>query len=154
MNKDALLFDKVKVSKSLVEEVFQFDCNNLDSTDGLIVAKYMLALSQYLIFLQFEINKTKIDKRKMQKFLDSSIAMILDKDFLKKFKTKTDAVNYVVHTNAELNEMNKGIEVLNAELMMVEGIDKTITELIATFKRELTRRENELYITRKERYSK
>jgi hypothetical protein len=33
----------------------------------------------------------------------------------------------------------------------VDGIDKTVSELIATFKRELTRRENELYTTRRER---
>jgi len=43
------------------------------------------------------------------------------------------------------------MEALQDELLLLEGIDKTISELIATFKRELTRRENELYATRQER---
>ena len=40
---------------------------------------------------------------------------------------------------------------LHTELLQTEGIDKCISELVATLKRELTRRENELYQVRVER---
>jgi hypothetical protein len=154
MDKSALLFNNITVNKSLVEEIFAFDCSKLDVTDGSVIAKYTLALSQYLIYLQLEINKTKVAKRGKQRFLDACVAMSLDKDILKRFKTKGDAVNYIVKMDPTLDRTQLEADVLQDELTLVEGLDKTITELITTFKRELTRRENELYITRKERYSK
>ncbi len=154
MEKNSLLFTNVKVNKSLVEEIFSFDCNDLDVTDGSVIAKYTLALSQYIIYLQFEINNTKVAKRGKQRYLDACVSVNLDKDILKRFKTKGDAVNYVVKMDPNLDKTRFEIDILQDELTLVEGIDKTITELITTFKRELTRRENELYITRKERYSK
>jgi hypothetical protein len=154
MDKNSLLFTNIKVNKSLVEEVFEFDCNKLDVTEGDVIAKYTLALSQYLIYLQFEINKTKVQKRGKQRYLDACVSVNLDKEILKKFKTKGDAVNYIVKMDPNLDKTQLEADILQDELTLVEGIDKTITELITTFKRELTRRENELYITRKERYSK
>ena len=50
--------------------------------------------------------------------------------------------------------MRYKITKLKQELIKVEGIDKAVIELIAAFKRELTRRDNELYTLRKERYSR
>jgi len=43
------------------------------------------------------------------------------------------------------------MEPLKDEIVLVEGMDKVIGELISSFKRELTRRENELYRIRQER---
>jgi hypothetical protein len=37
------------------------------------------------------------------------------------------------------------LDTLQDELFLLQGMDKTISELIASFRRELTRRENELY---------
>ena len=48
-----------------------------------------------------------------------------------------------------LNKIQIDIELLQDELFLLDGVDKTIQELIAAFKRELTRRENELYQRRK-----
>ena len=154
MDKGALLFTNIDVNKSLVEDIFAFDCSKLDVTDGSIIAKYTLALSQYLIYLQFEINKTKVEKRGKQRYLDACVSVNLDKELLKRFKTKGDAAHYIIKMNPDLDKAQLEADILQDELTLVEGIDKTITELITTFKRELTRRENELYITRKERYSR
>lgn len=154
MQEDAMLFKSITVNKSLVEDIFKFNCNDLDRTDGALIAKYTLALSQYLIFLQLEINQTKVEKQNKQRFLDSCVSMNLDKEILKRYKTKTDATNYVINTVADLSKLHAEVNVLKDELTLVEGLDKTITELITTFKRELTRRENELYAVRQERYSK
>ena len=154
MDKKGLLFTDIKINKSLVEEIFAFNCGELDVTDGSVIAKYTLALSQYLIYLQFEINKTKVAKRGKQRYLDACVSVNLDKELLKRFRTKGDASNYIIKMDPNLDRTQLETDVLQDELTLVEGIDKAITELITTFKRELTRRENELYITRKERYSK
>ncbi len=47
--------------------------------------------------------------------------------------------------------MNDKLQKLRYDLVKVDGIDKAVTELISAFKRELTRRDNELYTIRKER---
>ena len=83
----------------------------------------------------------------------SGIEIALDKDTLKRYKTKAAAVEFVISTSEALNQIRKDVDTLKEELMRVEGVDKMISDLIATFKRELTRRENELYTVRKERYS-
>ena len=48
-------------------------------------------------------------------------------------------------------EAEAKLDELKIEMIQVDGMEKNISELIATIKRELTRRENELYATRQER---
>jgi hypothetical protein len=48
-------------------------------------------------------------------------------------------------------ESQTRLDEIDQELLYIEGVDKSIGELIATLKRELTRRENELYAVRMER---
>ena len=65
--------------------------------------------------------------------------------YLKEHKTKKDAKAALVLSNQVLNKLQEEIDALEDELVLLDGMDKTIMELIAAFKRELTRRENELY---------
>jgi hypothetical protein len=69
---------------------------------------------------------------------------MLTEQLKKKHKTKTDAVDYIKWTSTEVATVEAEIKTLKEELQLIEGIDKTVYELIATFKRELTRREKEL----------
>jgi len=73
---------------------------------------------------------------------------------LKEHKTQTAARDYLIRANPESSIMRDKITKLKQKLIKVEGIDKAVIELIAAFKRELTRRDNELYTLRKERYSR
>ncbi len=151
MDKEVLYFDKVKPNDSLIEEIFNYDVRTLENTNDVVLSKYAIALAQYLIYFKSQTNKTRVDVGRKRRVLDSGINQLITKDILKQYKTKSDAAGYLIANTQSLNDLNEEIEILKDELVLIDGIDKTVSELIATFKRELTRRENELYTTRKER---
>ena len=57
----------------------------------------------------------------------------------------------ILFSRHALKDKKLTIEDIDFELKETEGMDKVIPEYIAVFKRELTRRENELWHTRNER---
>jgi len=117
------------------------------------ISKYTIALAQWLVYYKSETNKTKVELLKKQRMLNGAVTQLLTTEILKQYKTKSAASEYIVASTQELNTIKYGIDSTKDELKLLEGVDKTISELIAAFKRELTRRENELYSVRKERYS-
>ena len=153
MDKGIFLFEKVDPNIDFINEIFTFDVRKLDMLSGATISKYATALSQYLIYFKTEINKTRVSIHQKQRALDSGVDQVLTKDILKEYKTKTAAVEYIVSNSQFLTTIRTEIDLLKEELMRVEGVDRMISDLIATLKRELTRRDNELYIMRKERYS-
>ena len=153
MDAGMLLFKKVKPDIEFINEILMFDVKGLEALGSSTVSKYAVALSQYLIYFRAEINRTKVEAHRKQRALDSGINQVLTKDVIKQYKTKASAAEFIISNSQELNAIRNEIDRLKDELMIVEGVDKTISDLIATLKREMTRRENELYITRKERYS-
>lgn len=155
MDKGVHLYENVKPDFEFINEIMTFDVKKLDSLEGSVVSKYAVALSQYLIFFRAEVNKAKASLHQKQRILDSEVNKILveDKDIIKRCKTKTSAYDYIVETSDELKAIKNIADEISDELLVVEGVDKMVSDLIATLKRELTRRENELYTTRRERYS-
>jgi hypothetical protein len=153
MDKEVLYFQHVKPNGELIDEIFNYDVRELEQTNDVTLSKYAIALSQYLIYFKSQCNKTKVDIGRKKRVLDSGINQLITKEVLKQYKSKSDASNYLISNTKDLDILNSEIEALKDELMLLDGIDKTMTELIATFKRELTRRENELYSIRKERRS-
>ena len=155
MDKGMLLHMNIKPDIEYIESIMAFDVRKLDTLDGATVSKYATALSQYLIYFRSEINQSKVNMHQKQRVLDSEINKILldNKDILKKCKTKQAATAHIIDTSDTLKVISKAVNSIRDELVLVEGIDKTISDLVATLKRELTRRENELYTVRKERYS-
>ena len=151
MDKEVLYFQNMKPSDELIEEIFRYDVRVLESTDDITLSKYAIALAQYLIYFKSQINKTKVESGRKRRVLDSGVNQLITKDILNQYKTKSDAAGYIISNTQELSILNDEIDSLKDELILIEGIDKTVSELIATFKRELTRRENELYTIRKER---
>jgi len=153
MDKGVFLFEKVNPNIDFINEILTLDVRKLDTVLSATISKYATALSQYLIYFKAEINKTRVSIHQKQRALDSGVDQVLTKDILKEYKTKTAAVEYIVSNSQFLTTIRTEIDLLKEELMRVEGVDRMISDLIATLKRELTRRDNELYITRKERYS-
>lgn len=151
MDSGVYSFSKIKINKNLLDEVWSFDPMTLDSLDNITVSRYAIALSQYLIYYRYEINKTKADLTKKKRLFDNSMSLSLDEAIIKKYKTKKAASDYLVNTNTDLSILDDDINNLQDELTILDGIDKTISEYIATFKRELTRREQELFTIRAER---
>lgn len=143
MHPDLLLVKNISPAKSLLEHVFSFDVNKLELLSDIDLSKFVIALSQYLVYFKYELNKTTMRLKKEQQLLEVSISQLLTDDIIKKYKTKKDARIYLVYNNAVLNGIQLKIDTLNDELILLEGLDRTIQELINSFKRELTRREHE-----------
>jgi hypothetical protein len=153
MDKSILSFTKITVNHDLLDEIWKLDPRTLDQIDGLKLSMYAIALAQYLIFFSFQRNLTRAEQYKQSMYIDRTVSLILSDnvEYLKKYKTKAAATDFIVSVNSSLMEAQTQLDALHAELMQTEGMDRCISELVATIKRELTRRENELYQVRVER---
>ena len=154
MDKGVLSFTKVDPNKDLIDEIWSFDVKNADSTAEATISKYIIALGQWLIYYRAQVNETKSHISQLSSDIEFLVATWMTPKILKEYKTQTAARDYLIRTNPESSIIRDRIIELKQDLIKVEGIDKAVIELIAAFKRELTRRDNELYTLRKERYSK
>jgi len=151
MNKDVLSFTQIKIDNDLITKIWQLDPKTLEHIDGAELSSYALALSQYLIYFTYQRNLTKAEQHRLSRHIDRTISLLMTEEDIKKFKTKAAATDYIVSTNMELMAAQTKLDAIQIELIQIEGMDKVFSELIATMKRELTRRENELYQIRAER---
>lgn len=150
MNEDVLSFSQVKVDNGLLNEVWRLDPRLLDQIDGATLSSYALALAQYLIYFTHQRNITRAEQHRLNKYIDRNVSLTIAGDE-KKYKTKGSATDYIVSTSTDLMAVQSKLDTLHMELLQTEGMEKSVSELIATIKRELTRRENELYQVRIER---
>lgn len=152
MDKDVLSFTKVKPPQDLIDEIWCLNVKNLQHIADIDISRYTIALSQWLIYYRAQVNQTKAQINKLKSDMEFLISTWMTPDLLKEHKTKTAAREYLINTQPETSSMRDLLEKLQRDMAKVEGIDKAATELITSLKRELTRRENELYTMRKERY--
>ena len=145
MEKDLLLYQKCRPEGSLIEQVFSYDVRTLEQTDDLFISRSVIALSQYLVYFKSQYNITKSSITNKERVMEGVLFGLITAEVLKEHKTKKDAKAALVLSNQVLNKLQEEIDALEDELVLLDGMDKTIMELIAAFKRELTRRENELY---------
>lgn len=145
MEKDLLLYQKCRPEGSLIEQVFSYDVRTLEQTDDLFISRSVIALSQYLVYFKSQYNTVKAEVTTKERVMEGVLFGLITAEVLKEHKTKKDARAALVFSNQVLNKLQEEIDALEDELVLIDGMDKTIMELIAAFKRELTRRENELY---------
>jgi hypothetical protein len=155
MNKDVLSFTNIEINHDLLNEIWRLDPRTLEHIDGQKLSSYALCLAQYLVYFTYQRNLSKAEQHRLHKYIDRTVSIIMttnnENPEFKKIKTKAALADFIVSTNMELMEAQAKLETIQQELLQIEGMDKTISELIATIKRELTRRENELYQVRMER---
>lgn len=151
MDKDVLSFTKVQPSGDLINEIWAFNVSNLHSIKDSTLSQYVIALGQWLIYYKAQVNETKARINQLQSDIEFLVSTWMTKEILKEYKTQTAAREYLIRSNPESASMQDKLHKLKHELIKVDGIDKAVSELIAAFKRELTRRDNELYTIRKER---
>lgn len=152
MLKESLLFyDKMDLDKSLIEKVLNFNYYHIETLTDLELSKYSIILAQYLIYFKWQLNKTKVDHMKLKNKLESTLFHLMSTAVAKQYKTKADARLFLINSTPELINMNDEIELFEYELILAEGLDKPIQEMINVFKREQSRRENELNTSRFER---
>lgn len=141
MSDDVL--DSVRFDKSYINKIFNFDVRTLEKIDSADISKYAIAMSQYLVYLKYSYNKIKTDVYSIKRYIDSSVSLTLTDEILKKYKTKTEAKEYIIATNIDLSTANDRLADLEKEIMLLDGVEKPIYELINCFKKELSRRESE-----------
>lgn len=151
MHEDIFSYEKIKVDRSFLDRIWEFSPNNLDSLTTETLSKYSLGLAQFLIFFKAEQNKTRAVLAQKKRLLESSIAMSITPKVVRENKTKAAQVEFVTQTSPELTQLSDEIEEIQLELIKVDSIDKVISEYIATFKKEIGRRENEMFSMRAER---
>jgi hypothetical protein len=153
MNEDVLSFSKIRVNHDVLNEVWTLDPRSLDTIAGPKLSSYAMALSQYIIYFVYEKNKTKAAVHKLTRHIDRTVTLILstNEKILKEHKTKTAAKEFIISTDMSLMEAQTKLDKAQLELMEISGMEKHLSELVATIKRELTRREKELYSVRMER---
>lgn len=148
MDNGVLYFQKVRPDLDFMNEIFQFDARSLQELDSAKISQYCVALSQFVIFLKSEMNRTQSEINMKQRFVDSTVTMLLTSDMIKAHKTKTAAIDHIVSNSEGCMKAKEEIGALKDELMLIEGQDRNLVELVNAFKRELTRRENEYDSTR------
>lgn len=151
MHKDVLSYKQITFNESLMDEIWKMNPRTVPDLDGRVISQYMVALAQYLVYFKVQINDLKADIYRITTIIDNGVAMSMHNEEIKKFKSKRDAVTYLINISPHLAKLDDQLRKKKEELVAVEGMDRPISELIATLKRELTRRENELYATRMER---
>ena len=145
--------EKIKINPDLLTEIFSFNPINLESMDGAKISTYNVALAQYLIYFRSQYNMLRIHLKRNETSFDAAVSMSIDSEEVKnkKFKTKADTVQFLLEHNSALRALRSECDKLREEVMKLDGIESTVSELISTFKRELTRREKELFAIRQER---
>ena len=151
MDEQLLSFTKVQPSGDLISDIWSCDVKNLHSLADPVLSQYVIALSQWLIYYKVQVNDTRAQINQLNSDIEFLVATWMTKDILKEYKTQTAAKDYLIRGNPESANMYDRMQKLKTDLIKVDGIDKAVTELISAFKRELTRRDNELYTIRKER---
>lgn len=151
MDEELLSFSKVQPSSDLIDEIWSFNVKNLQSISDSILSQYMIALAQWLIYYKVQVNEVKAEINRLQSDLEFLVSTWMTEGILKDHKTQTAARNYLIKSRPESATMDDKLKKLKLDLIKVDGIDKAVTELITSFKRELTRRDNELYAIRRER---
>jgi hypothetical protein len=136
---------KINTDDSLVEKAKSLPVRELETIDSLTLSKYVIALSQYLVFLTSQVNKSrvmyKIHSRKFEMLLYKAIKDVTG-------KTLTEKKAKALEGNKELQYQEEQMHIFDLEVEVVRDIEKNITLLVNAIKRELTRREAEIGATR------
>lgn len=151
MDIDLSSFNIVKPNKNIIDEIWTFDVNNIESTDSGDLIKYITTLSQWLIYYKSQTNQTRSELNTKQADLDIALNVAITPELIKEYGTKTAAKDFLITTDKVVGELHREIQELKNSLTQVDGMEKPITEYINSFKRELDRRKHEREVARMER---
>ena len=143
---DMMVF-KMPKNSDLMDEIFQFDPRNLESTSSAKLSMYAIGLMQFVVFITSQINKSRVLLMQKHRLIEIAV----NKSPEAKGKTKADRLQKVIEASTDLKETASEILMLEAELKLTENYDKYLVELAKSIKRELTRREAEMKFSRDER---
>jgi hypothetical protein len=145
---DELLLNKAAHPKDFITRVLQFNVEeDLDITPLSTLSKFVVVLGQYLITLNFQYGAVKVNH------------MLLNKDFRRQLKVVSNGVkgssveereSIAVLNSPILVELEHKVMEAQAKVILLEGAQSSITELMQAFKTEINRRFKEKEITSRE----
>lgn len=135
-----------------IENVFNFNVRELDSTPSQNLSRFTIMLGQYLITLQVRFNTSRVMASQKRKVLDRKVKNLISAKTILGSTLKEREHN-AISLSQELQALELDYDEAAAEKDLLEGLDKPITELINAFKSELRRRAEERHYTNKERNS-
>lgn len=147
-------FKDIDLDKDLLSQVLSLNPRKLEYVSDQDISRYCLVLSQFLVYYKYQYNYTKREQLRLKRLIDSTVFQLLTDDMIKQHKTKADARSYLISSNSKLYNLNDNLFDLENELVLAEGLDKSVQEMINVLKKEMSRREYELGATRYERRNK
>jgi hypothetical protein len=135
-----------------IEEVFNFNVRDMETTPSQTLSRYTVMLGQYLITLQVRFNTARVIASQKKKVLDRRIQDMINSGSAEGATLKERERNAVAN-NPELQALELDYDEAASERDLLDGIDKPITELINALKSELRRRAEERHYTDRERTS-
>lgn len=126
--------DKCRPDTSLLDNVLQLDIvEELSSLPIREITNSIVVLSQYLISLTFHINKFKVSKNLLSKYIDDEIYRGLRNSEFK--GNKEEKRRLYIDSSAELLKAEQELESINAELTILENYPDAIREYINALKK-------------------
>ena len=144
-------FETVNVDQEFISALLNFEFKELEVLEDKELSRNCLALAQYLVYFKYQCNKTKEQTVRLKKFIDDYVFYMLTPELVKEHGTKANARTYLITNDGKVKGKHRELEQLESELILSDGLDKTIQEIINVLKKEISRRENELTAARYER---
>lgn len=139
---------KIQPSQNIVDKALSFDVKDLDIIDGAELTKFIVGLSQYLIYVTLEINKLRVQKIVAERDVDVDVAVFIAANNISK-GTKAEKRLIAVGSSVDLMNKEEKLNNLIVETSLLDNIDKYLEFYVNALKKELARRERELnYKTR------
>ena len=133
-----------------IEQVFNFNVRELESTPSQDLSRFTVMLGQYLITLQVRYNTARVMSSQKKKVLDRKVKNLISAGAVEGATLKEREYNAVA-SSPDLQALELDYDEAAAERDLLEGLDKPITELINALKSELRRRAEERQYTNRER---
>ncbi len=135
-----------------IEEVFNFNVHEMESTPSQSLSRFTVMLGQYLITLQVRFNTARVIAGQKKKVLDRKVKALISSGAVEGATLKEREYNAVA-SSPDLQALELDYDEAAAERDLLDGLDKPITELINALKSELRRRAEERHYTERERNS-
>ena len=136
----------IEENKEFVSEVMRLPLRELEAIDDIKLSKYIISLSQYIVFLRKQVNFANLKyfmyKRQYDEILATAMASV-------KAPTLKEKRQIATENNQDLKILDDRISQFDAEKMMLDKMDDSIIHYMNALKKEQSRRENEKYSTKR-----
>lgn len=140
---DSLLLNYASPNMGLVVDALQFNVNNLQEISDDTLSQYIVVLGQYLVMLQYQTNRKKVDAVLLSEHLENVIFQTretADGEAMPKFTTYKQRKFWCIETNEEVKRLYEEALQAEAENSLIEGMVKSVDSYLNALKKEKSHR--------------